>query len=181
MPPISACSDAEIAERDAWSEYWLREQVVSLKGEAQALKAELASLREDNLKEITSLHQQIERRMERYSADMNRAQEQHAADIARIGEAMLAEAEARDWCGQYDDFVDNLNVKLDVALPTRNHDYDVVIPITITVRVTARDEDGARHNAQDLARDLEREIDRLDDVATSSWPFYDGDFKVEET
>lgn len=59
--------------------------------------------------------------------------------IETLGQALLEEAERRDWCSEYDDFAQEWD------LPRRLQEYDV----TMTVRVNARDED----EAQTLVRD----------------------------
>lgn len=53
--------------------------------------------------------------------------------IETLGQAILEEAERRDWCSEYDDFAQEWD------LPTRSHNYTV----TVTVQVEARDEDAA--------------------------------------
>lgn len=59
--------------------------------------------------------------------------------IETLGQALLEEAERRDWCSEYDEFAREWD------LPTRARDYEV----TMTVTVQARDED----EAQTLVRD----------------------------
>jgi hypothetical protein len=53
--------------------------------------------------------------------------------IKRLGEALLQEANDRDWCGEYDTFAEEW------GLPKRTSEWEV----TMTVRVTARNEDDA--------------------------------------
>lgn len=53
--------------------------------------------------------------------------------IETLGQALLEEAERRDWCSEYDDFA------REWGLPTRTHNYTV----TMTVQVEAHDEDAA--------------------------------------
>lgn len=50
-----------------------------------------------------------------------------------LGEALLQEANDRDWCSEYDNFAEEWD------LPKRVAEYDV----TVTVRVLARDEEAA--------------------------------------
>lgn len=54
--------------------------------------------------------------------------------ITALGQALLEEAERRDWCGEYDEFAGEWD------LPLRFKEYDV----TVAVRVKARDEDEAK-------------------------------------
>lgn len=53
--------------------------------------------------------------------------------IETLGQALLEEAERRDWCSEYDDFAQEWD------LPTRSHNYTV----TVTVQVEARNADAA--------------------------------------
>lgn len=79
----------------------------------------------------------------------------HERDIELIGNALLQEAEDRDWCSAYDDFIEVLNRSLTVELKSREHEYEVEIEVTrkqvqrVTVTVTARDEDHARELIND--------------------------------
>lgn len=67
------------------------------------------------------------------------------ADIETIGNALLSEAENRDWCSEYDTFVDHLNCNLrQSALPTRQTTW------TFTFTATCNDL---------VASELEHEID----------------------
>lgn len=50
-----------------------------------------------------------------------------------LGQALLEQAEDRDWCSEYDEFADEWN------LPKRTRSYEV----TVTLTVTARDEESA--------------------------------------
>lgn len=59
--------------------------------------------------------------------------------LERLGQALLEEAERRDWCGEYDDFAEEWD------LPKRVSEYDVMM----TVRVSARDEDEALSMVRD--------------------------------
>lgn len=76
----------------------------------------------------------------------------HAADIAKIGEALITEANDRDWCEAYDRVIDELNADLVMPLPTRERDYEVQIRVTYetTVTVTARSKDEARERAEEF-------------------------------
>jgi hypothetical protein len=92
---------------------------------------------------------------ETYEARSNKSRESHEQDIDRIGTALLKEAEDRDWCSAYDDFVEELNRSLNVELKTREHEYEVEIEVIqrrsqrITVTITARDEDHAKELIED--------------------------------
>lgn len=81
--------------------------------------------------------------------------EKHERDIARIGEALIQEAEDRDWCSAYDDFVEELNRSLTIELKTREKEYEVEIEVTqkrtqrVTVTISANSEAHARELIED--------------------------------
>lgn len=54
--------------------------------------------------------------------------------IRMIGEALREEAEERDWCSEYDEFVKKLNERLPngVELPTRQREFRVSFVVTAT-------------------------------------------------
>lgn len=51
----------------------------------------------------------------------------HRADVTLIGETLLSEATAREWCRDFDTIVSNLNDHLTVELPTRTRTFTLVI------------------------------------------------------
>lgn len=110
---------------------------------------------------------------------LDRAIADHRADIARIGASLLAEAEDRNWCGEYDDIVDELNRNLTVELPTRSKEYTVTVRLNVEITVDAQSEEGARSAANDIARRLERDLDSNENIV-SSWES-DDEYDVEES
>lgn len=84
---------------------------------------------------------------------------QHRADIAAIGERLLEEAKDRQWCGEYDTVVDELNKLLTVELPVRELDHEVEVNIRVTVRVAALGEEDAADKAAGIIRQVEHDID----------------------
>jgi hypothetical protein len=80
--------------------------------------------------------------------------QKHERDITLIGEALLKEADDRDWCSAYDDFIEELNESLSVELKRREHEYEVEIEVTqkrtqrVTVTVTAQSEEDARETIE---------------------------------
>lgn len=81
--------------------------------------------------------------------------EKHERDIRIIGEALIQEAEDRDWCSAYDDFVEELNRSLTIELKTREKEYEVEIEVTqkrtqrVTVTISANSEAHARELIED--------------------------------
>ena len=92
----------------------------------------------------------------------------HCTDIETIGAALLAEAERRDWCTDFDKFVAGVNEQLNISLVTRETDYTVTM--SYTVRVTQTFTAVSAEDAEDLARDRLPTFD-----ADSNWDVYDAD------
>ena len=84
----------------------------------------------------------------------------HAVEI--IGNRLIREAEARDWCSDFDRIVDEVNCGLpgSYALPLREKEYEVTWTQTVTVTVdcsatfTARSASDAADMARDWCSDL---------------------------
>lgn len=88
--------------------------------------------REELILEVASL------RLEKGNLEdaLLRAKQAHVKDITTISEALIQEAEERDWCETYDEFVSDLNLKLNVQLTERTNDYEVDVVVTQTIRRT---------------------------------------------
>ena len=87
-----------------------------------------------------------------WQTNCGNSRKNHQSDIKMIGDALIEEANDRDWCDLYDAFVGKLNSKLSIALEERSHDYEVTATFIITVSTTisARDEDDANDQAGDM-------------------------------
>lgn len=111
-----------------------RSTVVALHEELASARAEVEELRESKYQALREAHENARQR-----------RQQHEADIARIGEALMSEADEREWCDTYDEFVEDLNKSLTVALPLREVEFEVTMDVTvrITKTVTAATEDAA--------------------------------------
>ena len=83
----------------------------------------------DNLQLITKLRADI---YNRDDANRDRRRD-HESDIRIIGDALLYEADQRDWCDDYDKFVAGLNNQLKVALPMRESEWSVTLTYSVTV------------------------------------------------
>jgi capsid protein len=83
----------------------------------------------------------------------------HIQDIKLISDALMEQAEDRDWCDQYDNFIEELNTRLSIELEERTKEYEVEIEVTqtrtqrVTVTIKARDEDQARELIDDSPED----------------------------
>lgn len=103
----------------------------------------------------------------------------HHANIEVISQHLLEEANARDWCADYDDFVERVNAHLvGVELTARTRLYVVTQIITIrrNMMVSAKDSDQAEEMASD-----EGEFDPYE-FATGDWEIDDttSDYEVRE-
>ncbi len=75
-----------------------------------------------------------------------------------VAEALLAEAEERDWCSEYDEFVNKVNNHLGYTVLTpRSREYEVTYTVTFTVE--ARDEDEAQETADEYMSAAERQAE----------------------
>ena len=84
----------------------------------------------------------------------------YSSDIELIGDMLQNEAENRNWCEEYDRFIDGFNDKSKIAfIPPRSHDYYVDVEVEYTIRVrdvvytSARNEDEAVDYVRDMSVD----------------------------
>ena len=89
--------------------------------------------------------------------DFQRLKNDYYKDIELLGQMLLEEAETRQWCEEYDTFIDRFNEKSKVAtIEPRSNDYEVEVTYEITIRVTnsvitaARNEDEAMDNVREM-------------------------------
>ena len=82
----------------------------------------------------------------------NNSRGNHKDDVRKISEALIAEADARGWCDDYDKFVSALNGRLIFSLEEREHEYEVSATYLLKVSTTikARNIDDANDQAADL-------------------------------
>ena len=78
--------------------------------------------------------------------------ERHKQDVRFISEALIAEAETRGWCSEYDKFIEKLNQRLVQKLEEREHEYVVSATYLLKVSTTikATDIDDANDKAAEL-------------------------------
>ena len=122
----------------------------------------------------TQVDPRIHEDIARLQSGYEEAKRLHRRDIEIIGDALMAEAEARGWCDDYDKFVDRLNRQLRYELPTRTREYKVTATYTVTVStiVEATSEENAKAAAED---EFSCELNRSDYVDD----YNDDDFEVE--
>lgn len=149
------------AERGAEREHTVEtpaQAVTRLLAELDQSKAEAARLTERGTAAIE--HNAI---LDRY---LTQSREDHRQDIALIGETLMEEAEARNWCEQYDEAVATMNERLNVELPTRSRPYTVAVNVTVTVSVSATSDDDAISQAESIMETVENRIDRTADAVS---------------
>ena len=87
----------------------------------------------------------------------NKFKANYSSDFELIGEMLQNEATERNWCEEYDTFVDAFNAKSKVAyIEPRSNDYEVEVTYEFTIRVSnsvitsARNADEAVDNVRDM-------------------------------
>lgn len=106
-------------------------------------------------------------------SDKEKLVDRMRADWNVLSSRIQQECEARDWCGEYDAIVDDVNFQLEVfQMPTRKRDYDVEATVTVTYNVSFKvedqeNEDCARYEVENLS------VSEILDAAGGSWPYYD--------
>jgi hypothetical protein len=117
-----------------------------------------------NVREIERLNKLVDELRDRnafYREDAAKAHRQHHEDLALIGERLITESVERDWCGEYDSIVDDLNGSLHGELPLRYQEMVMVFEVRVPVRVRPGDED-------DAISDARQEIEAIDSRLTYS-------------
>ena len=109
-----------------------------------------------------------------YLERITNLQRAHARDIQLIGEALIEEANNRQWCSEYDEFVSRLNGRLTHDLPVREFEKEVFLTYTVKLsfNVSATNDDDAADKAQELAEEF---LDNSDEI--HEYDFEDSDVK----
>jgi hypothetical protein len=79
--------------------------------------------------------------------------ERHKQDVRFIGEALIEEANKRDWCNDYDKFVNQLNGRLVQQLPEREQKY--VVSATFILKVSQQISASNIDEANDKAAEMD--------------------------
>lgn len=106
--------------------------------------------------------------------EANRCRAAHEQDMETLSDYLIGEAESRNWCSDYDDFVDRVNDSLSVPLRPRTRDYDVEVTATfeVTVRVNAANEGEARRLV-DTGAVMTEVRDKTYSVGAGDWTISD--------
>ncbi len=90
--------------------------------------------------------------------DANKAKANMQSDIDLIAEMLETEATDRNWCEEYDTFIDHFNNKSKIAyIEPRSNDYEVEVELELTIRIktsaytSARNSDEAVDNVRDMS------------------------------
>lgn len=135
----------------------MAEQLQQLTEQRNALQVSLDSA----LNNLTDTRADVERFRNLLAA---RAQE-HRDDVALIGSQLIESVVDTGDEGIYDTLVDNVNYRLNVALPLRRRRYGVKINVEVTLGVEADSEDDARDEA---ASDMSRIESTIDNYSTDT-------------
>ncbi len=90
----------------------------------------------------------LQSQLERARTDVREAQSRHERDMAVISEVLMAEAESRSWCSQYDAVVEEINSRMSGWYPLETREREYVVTYTVSIRVTASDADCAQEEAE---------------------------------
>ncbi len=78
----------------------------------------------------------------RVREQLTREASEHGEDVERIGRFLMAKANDRGWCSEYDEGIEELNRRLYISLPVRRRDVEVTVsgyvrvPYSLTVTIT---------------------------------------------
>lgn len=121
-------------------------------------------------REIASLKADVER-VNNQSDSWRTVATNNATDFDAVGKALMEEAENRNWCNEYDEFVERVNSNLiRNALPVREQEYEVEIEVigslttTTTVSVTATSQEAANEMVEN---DMDSYVDP-DEILTDA-------------
>ncbi|MFF5085431.1 hypothetical protein ACFY36_51040 [Actinoplanes sp. NPDC000266] len=128
----------------------------------RAMRAQLSAARDD---------------ADRQRQRATRIKAEHHHDIAMIGGQLLDEANDRQWCKDFDDFVDDLNRYLQIPLPLRERAFKVSAMVRLEITVSAISDSHARELGRDCVKAAEGTLDAMEGV--TAWPDDSDDFEVE--
>lgn len=107
----------------------------------------------------------------------------YMSDVNLIGSMLEDEATDRNWCEEYDQFINVFNEKSKVAyIEPRSYDYEVEVDVEVTLRITqmvttsAANADEAHANVSDMDLD-EMGIDINNLLASDSYDVHDTDIR----
>jgi L-lactate utilization protein LutC len=117
------------------------------------------------------------------------ARKKHADDIQLIGDALIEKAKEQNWCSEYDSFIEKLNDKLHIELPTRTDEYEMefivtrTISQTVTLTVTASSDTEAEEIAIEKIQDelsSPHNRGKIVDLDMDAWEVEDEEIKLDD-
>lgn len=105
------------------------------------------------------------------------------ADFKIVSEALLREAEERDWCSDYNNFVEDVNEHLTIMqLQTLEKDYEVEVELTRTQTVTAYVKISAKsaEEAEQLTENLSFDDIVAESVSEDDWDTDDYNIEIKD-
>lgn len=139
--------------------------------------------------QVRRLTDEVEAQKAAYN-DMMRQRDGWRDDFHHQANSLLEEAERRGWCGEYEEFCDNVDQGLRFGeMPRREKEYEVSWVATVIVQVpmtrtyTARDEESAEESAKEDYDATPESQDIIDAIRAGNWEEQDDSYReydVEE-
>jgi hypothetical protein len=133
---------------------------------------------------LRASYDEISKLLDVRSNELKKLQLAHDSDIETINEALNKAAEDRDFCSEYEEWIEDLSGKLShySSLEGRNFDYEVTVEVTrvfketVTVTVSA----SSAEDAEELVRDEAASF--VDDLCNQEYNIdesYDVDYEIQ--
>jgi hypothetical protein len=133
---------------------------------------------------LRASYDEISKLLDVRSNELKKLQLAHDSDIATINEALNKAAEDRDFCNEYEEWIEDLSGELShySSLIGRNFDYEVTVEVTrvfketVTVTVSASSAEDAEELVRDEAASF---VDDLCDQEYNIDESYDVDYDIQ--
>ena len=119
--------------------------------------------------------------------EMTREKRDYSSDIELIGSMLENEAESRNWCSEYDQFIDRFNAESKIAfIDPREKDFDVTVDVTVTmtvpvtISVTARSGEDAEALVSDDASSYIDDAYVQSSAQSGDWSIHIDDYEVSD-
>ena len=134
---------------------------------------------EDRIAKQVELIEDGNSTVSQYRTQLIQSRDSHNTDIDTIGEMLIYEAEERDWCSMYDDFIKNVNERLSIKLPERERSF--VVEISAIVRMQYEIDASSRDQAEECAREAVHELDGGEYNAVRVTDIYISDIEAQHS
>jgi len=119
--------------------------------------------------------------------EMTKQKQDYSSDIDLLGQMLGDEANARGWCNEYDQFVEQFNADSKIAtIDPREREYDVTVDVTVTIKVpvtisvTATSEENAESIVGDEASSYIDDSLVYSEVREGDHPITIDDYEVRD-